>query len=72
LHSKLTKSVRGSLNFDFRNTFENCSKGSYLKVYLRIYFYKLRVSKDKVITYKGSHLEGLRANYLSAVVYIGH
>jgi len=30
------------------------------------------VSKDKVITYKVSRLEGLRANYRSAVIYIGH
>ena len=43
-----------------------------LKAYLRIYFYKLRVSKNKVITCEVSRLEGLQANYLSVVIYIGH
>jgi hypothetical protein len=41
-------------------------------VYLRIYFRELRVSKDKVITYKVSRLEGLRADYLGTVVYVSH
>jgi len=43
-----------------------------LKVYLKIYFHKLRISKDKVITYKVSRLEGLWANHLNIVIYIGY
>ena len=48
------------------------SRNIVLKASITIYFYKLRISKDKVITYKVSRLEGLRADYLSTVIYIGY
>jgi len=55
----------GSLNLDFRNTFAKHSK--------RLHDISQKtVSKDKVVTYKVGRLEGLRANYLSTVIYISH
>jgi len=47
-------------------------KGSYFKAYFKIYFYKLKISKNKVVIYEVSYPEGLRADYLSVVMYIGH
>jgi len=41
-------------------------------MYFKIYFYKLKISKDKIINYKVSRPEGLRANYFSIVIYISY
>ena len=41
LYSKLTKSIRGSLNFDFRNTFKNHSNRGHDSQYYGNYISRL-------------------------------
>jgi len=47
-------------------------KNSYFKIYFKKYFYKLKVFKNKVITYKVGRLKWLWTNHFGAIIYINY